>query len=239
MENFGFTFMPNEGMESYADKFVMHDSQRFVMQMDDRNVLSRIRIGEQDEIKQVRKLAREIVSPMGYTPNWEPLVIQCLSVLFLHFLYVYVNGDTVLQKTKGPWLETIRTYLFSAFVEEEMTDEEGMPVYDEDTGLLQLVIKEKPFDGFLPKIINYCHIPYEGLIVSYPDKDVVINRESIQSMYAYEPDIYEVAPDVHPWIHRNAVAMLNTGELTSAASMAAAAIEKYIEDNDCQFELNA
>ena len=235
MENFVFSFSSDCDKENFNEGFGIQECEHFCVDMDERNVLSQIRIGKRDEIRQVRALAKKIVEPMHYTSNWEPFVIQCISVMILHFMYVYVNGNSLLQKTKGPWLETIRNCFLTQFVEECRTDDEDMPIYNAETNEIEKVIRAKSFVDYLPFLISFNHVPYYGIVISYPDEEIMLTQELLKEFYPFDEDIFEAELGSHPWIFRNIMNMIDSREISTAASMAVGAIEKYIEDNDCAF----
>ena len=194
------------------------------------NPLRGIQVGTGNEVLHARAFAREVAEKARFRPEWETLVVQCISVAALHLLYAHYADPE--HYYRFPCVEDLRNFLQINIVEEEVEDEDGNPIYDEETGEVKKRISAKGFVDTLCSLLEFEHVPYGGIHVdSIRGYHRCIDAEVIHGIYMSDEDIYLVNPHVHPWIYRNMLALCNDPDTDKASAMAAAALELYIDDN--------
>ena len=170
----------------------------------DHNPLMRIEIGTIKEVPQARKLAREIVSPIGFSPEVTEMTIEVLATVILHLSYAHY-ADHMHYPLQATLTTVANFFKVNILVEEWDYDENGIKLIS-----TKKVVYPKSFKDTIKSICNFNHVPYEGLRLPdfYSGKLILgfrkeFTTEELHVLYSSDIDIYEINPFVDPWIYRN------------------------------------
>lgn len=190
------------------------------------NPLARIEIGMPDEIRQARKFAKEVVKPMNYRSTWEGIVVQCISVSVLYLLY-----ESGREHLDIPTVEDLRNFLMCNIVEETEEDEDGNET---------VAVHVQDFSTTISRLLSEKCVPEGGIRIHHWDAThnngeggFIYKKfvpEMLQVLYP-EDIVLDLDPYVHPWIYRNFLQLTNGRDTDTAASLATAALEQYIDEH--------
>ena len=204
------------------------------------NPLDEIAIGTPAEESMATNIAHVLADYEGkgkldhWGSNAEMVIMTCI----LHLKYAH-HADPE-HYPYNPSLATVANFLKANIIEETVRDEDG----NESTQ-----VKAKGFMDTLKALMNFQHVPPEGIIVKrfeiYKEKDkktgeikekhrvreVEITSDTLHELYPDYVDVYNANPYVHPLIYKNfmEITAKPDSEGGSIISTANTALKEYLD----------
>ena len=187
------------------------------------NPLTLIDVGTPSEVREARKLAKEIVLPMKFSSEVEEDCVQLIAFAFLHLMYLHGADKRMLF----PTMDIVVSFLQGAIVEEEEMDEDGYPI-------------EKSYHAksFWHVVCSVCNAQYfdldEMLVLKrYSFDEKTIHHDNIKEIYCGYTDVVEFNAKVHPWIYKVALALSCRDKkvVNERAYLASLALQQYIDEH--------
>lgn len=205
------------------------------------NPLDEIPIGTPKEQSMAVNIAHVLADyeGKGKLDHWGANAETVIMTVILHLSYAhYADPENYPMK---PTFSTVANFLKANMVEEEVMDEDGNPVYDEETGDIKREINPKGFVDTLKAIMDFEHVPEGGIEIEYWDRDLNngeggfatrhFDAEMLHELYPTYTDIFKINPHVHPLIYKNFMEISSkpANECGSIVSTANTALKEYLD----------
>ena len=231
-------------MKKENDVFVENEQNDVMVLEYKNNPLLKIEIGTPQEVSQAYSFAKKIVATNStYVSGVEEVVINIIATVSLHYLYAHYSDPE--HYPVCPDLYLLSNFLKVNIVEEVYEDEDSAVIYDiNNRDKVNYCVEFKSFIDILNAILNFQHVPKEGIDIKYWDKSLNngtggfairhFDSDMMHEIYQDSFDIYKVNPNVHPWIYRNLSHFLsnkNSFICEEALLLAPLAIDRYINEH--------
>lgn len=205
------------------------------------NPLDEIPIGTAKEQSMAVNIAHVLADyeGKGKLDHWGANAETVIMTVILHLSYAhYADPENYPLK---PTFSTVANFLKANIVEEEAMDEEGNPIFDEDTGEIKKEINPKGFVDTLRAIMDFEHVPEGGIEIEYWDRDLNngeggfatrhFDADMMHELYPTYTDIFKINPHVHPLIYKNFMEISSkpANECGSIVSTANTALKEYLD----------
>lgn len=205
------------------------------------NPLDEIPIGTPKEQSMAVNIAHVLADyeGKGKLDHWGANAETVIMTVILHLSYAhYADPENYPMK---PTFSTVANFLKANIVEEEAMDDNGEPIYDEETGDIKTEINPKGFVDTLKAIMDFEHVPEGGIEIEYWDRDLNdgeggfatkhFDSDMLHDMYPTYTDIYKINPHVHPLIYKNFMEISSkpANECGSIVSTANTALKEYLD----------
>lgn len=205
------------------------------------NPLDEIPIGTAKEQSMAVNIAHVLADyeGKGKLDHWGANAETVIMTVIMHLSYAhYADPENYPMK---PTFSTVANFLKANIVEEEAMDEDGNPIYDEETGDIKKEINPKGFVDTLRAIMDFEHVPEGGIEIEYWDRDLNngeggfatrhFDADMLHELYPTYTDIYKINPHVHPLIYKNFMEISSkpANECGSIVSTANTALKEYLD----------
>lgn len=191
------------------------------------NPLVGIRAGTFHEVPDARKVAKDIMLPMGYSAEVAEDCRQILAFVFLYLIYQHAYDNACGKEALFPSLDDALSFLSGLIVMEKQDTDDGE----------KSELKPKSFRTLNYLVLNagFFERHDELPLNRYPTDSAVLLYYPLQSYYPAYSDVF-LCTKTNPWLFKTAMLFLSRSKklLAERAYMATLALQEYIDTHeDC------
>ena len=163
------------------------------------NPLCHISFGSPEEVVAARKLAREIILPMGFSAENREDCIQMMALAFLSLSYQSFADNTV----PFPTLDTVLSIMQGLVIEE--TDDYSSDGHLDETSQYRIMFRD--FGHYLTSILSFSYFKHSPVLSvnAYEGDNRHVRYDDLKEYYPHSADVLIADEFTHPWIFKTAL----------------------------------